>query len=185
MTTPTSEPTSIVAGDTVAWNKSFTDYPAGTWTLKYRLVKSGVSHTFTAGASGTDHAVAVTAATTAAWTAGTYDLTGWVESGSSRYTVYRGRLVVQPDLAAATSGYDARSTARQIYDSLVSGYQTRVTGGQGFVAEYSIAGRSMKFQSAADWIKSIGYWKTQVAAEEAAARLAAGENPHNRLLVRF
>ena len=186
MTAATSEPSAIVAGDTAAWTKSLADYPATAWTLKYRAVKSGAYIAITATASGSDHAISVSAATTAAYTAGIYDVQGWVENGAAteRYTVYTGRLEVKPNLAAQTD-YDARSTARKIYDALVVQYQTHVTNGQAFVGEYEIGGRRMKFDNKADWIKTIGYWKAQVAAEDRAANIAAGREPGNRLLVRF
>ena len=51
--------------------------------------------------------------------------------------------------------------------------------------EYEIAGRRMKFNTKAEWILEIDYWKRQVAAEERAASINAGKPPANKLLVRL
>jgi hypothetical protein len=183
-TTPTTEPARIVAGDTVSWTKSFTDYPASVWTLKYRLINSTTKIDITATASGDDYAIAVASATTVNWVAGKYDYTAWVEKTGERVTVGSGRMEVAPNLAALTT-YDARSDARKIYEALLAAYQTRATGGQTFVAEYEIAGRKMKFTDAAGWLNQINYWKSQVAAEDRAAKIAAGLGGGSRVLVRF
>ena len=187
-TTPTTEPASIVAGDTIAWTKSFPDYPATTWTLKYRLLNSAAKIDITASTSGSDYSVAATAAVTAAYAAGKYDYTAWVEKGSGptaeRVTVGQGRITVVANLAIQTT-YDNRSECRKIYEALLAAYQARITAGQGFVTEYEIAGRRMKFSSSADWITQLNYWKSQVAAEDRATAIATGMGSGARVLVRF
>lgn len=40
VTVPTTEPESVVAGDTWTWKRLLADYPAGTYTLKYRLINA-------------------------------------------------------------------------------------------------------------------------------------------------
>jgi hypothetical protein len=183
---PTTEPSYVTAGDTVAWTKSLSDYPAtASWVLKYRLINASAKIDITATASGADHAVSVAKSTTAAWAAGWYDWQAYVEKAAERYTVGTGRLEIRPDLADVTaSGFDNRSTARQIYDTLVAAYKSAVTS-RAFVQEYEIAGRRMKFNNRAEWITEIDYWRSQVTAEEQAARLAAGMAAGNKLLVRF
>jgi hypothetical protein len=184
MTTPTIEPASFVAGDTLTWTKHLADYPAGAWTLKYRLLNAAGKIDITATASGTDHLVSVSAATTAGYTAGDYDYLAWVEKSGERVSIGQGRIKVIANLAALNT-YDGRSPARKIYDGLLAAYQSRVDGGQGFVQEYEIAGRRMKFTTAADWLNQMNYWKAQVAAEDRAAKIAAGLATGNRVMVRF
>ncbi len=184
MTTPTTEPSSLVAGDTVTWQKSYGDYSAATWTLKYRLLNAAGKIDITAAASGSDHLVSLAAATTAAYVAGDYDYISWVEKIGERVTLGQGRIKVVANLATAAT-YDGRSDARKIYDGLLANYQARITAGQGFVAEYEIAGRHMKFINAADWLQQLNYWKSQVAAEDRAAKIAAGLGGGARVLVRF
>jgi hypothetical protein len=188
--TATTEPLRVVAGDTIIWQKTLALYPAPTYVLKYRLINATAKMDITATASGSDHLTTVTAATSAAWAAGIYTLTGYVETGSGatlqRITISETKITVAPNLAAVSAaGYDNRSAAQKILDGLNAEYQTRITNGQGFVAEYSIADRRMKFDVKADWIKAIDYWKTQVAAEERAAALANGERSSKSLYVRF
>ena len=186
-TTPTTEPATVVAGDTITWQKSLTDYPATTWTLKYRLLNAAGKIDITATASGTDYLVSVSSTTSAAYTAGDYDYLAWVEKGSGptaeRNTVATGRITVKPNLAALNT-YDGRSPARKIYEGLLAAYQTAVTA-RAFVAEYEIAGRRMKFNGKADWLTELNYWKAQVAAEDRAEKIADGLGVGARVLVRF
>ena len=55
-TVPTKEPTEIFLGDSLAWTKTLSDYPATTWTLAYRLLaqQSAAAQTLTASASGSE-----------------------------------------------------------------------------------------------------------------------------------
>jgi hypothetical protein len=182
-TTPTTEPATVVAGDTITWSKTFSDYPATVWTLKYRLLNSAGKIDITATASGTDHLVAVTSTTSATWTAGDYDYIAWVEKTGERATVETGRITVGANLATALT-YDGRSTARKIYEALQAAWLTAVEG-RAFVAEYEIAGRRMKFNNKADWLVELNYWKAQVAAEDRAAKIADGLGAGSRVLVRF
>ena len=50
-TTPTTEPASITAGDTLTWQKTLADYPATVWTLKYRFINATAKVDITATAS--------------------------------------------------------------------------------------------------------------------------------------
>lgn len=187
-TTPTTEPASVIAGDTITWQKTVSDYPASAgWVLKYRLLNAAGKIDITAGTSGDNYLVAVTAATSAAWAAGTYDYTAWVEQGTGpsaeRFTVGQGRITVGANAAVATT-LDSRTSARKIYEGLLAAYETAVTS-RAFVAEYEIAGRRMKFNGKAEWLTELNYWKAQVAAEDRAAKIAAGMGGGARVLVRF
>ena len=65
---PTSEPESLVAGDTVTWQKTLSDYPASDgWVLSYRLINAAGNIDITSSASGDDHLVSVAATATAGW----------------------------------------------------------------------------------------------------------------------
>jgi len=184
MTTPTIEPASIVAGDTITWQKSLADYPATEWTLKYRLLNSAGKIDITAAASGSDHLVTVSSTTSAAFTAGDYDYLAWVEKTGARRSVGTGRITVVANLATAAT-YDGRSDARIVYEALLAGYKSHVEAGNGFVAEVKMGERGMKFNTAADWLTQINFWKAQVLSEERAAKIAAGLPAGNRVLVRF
>jgi hypothetical protein len=179
---PTSVPAKITAGDTLSWSRSLPDYPAnGGWVLKYRLINAAGKIDITAGASGADHLVSVTAATSAAYAAGTYDWQEYVEKGTERYTTGAGSIVVSPNLAAQAGGLDTRTDARRMLDAVNAWLVARDLA----VAEYEIAGRRMKYIPIADLIALRGKLQAEVNREEAAARIMRGESPGNKLLVRF
>lgn len=183
-TVPTSEPASVVAGDTVAWTRSLADYSAADgWVLKYRLINASGKIDITASASGADHAVSVAAATTAGWSAGDYTWQGYVEKAAERYTVGSGAVVIKPDLAAESAGFDTRSAARKALELLDAALVTH--GANAWTQEYEIAGRRMKFKSAADFMAWRDKLKAEVAREDAADRLAAGLGSGTKLYVRF
>lgn len=184
MTTPTTEPASLVAGDTILWQKSLPAYPAGVWTLKYRLINAAGKIDITATASGTDHRVSVAAATTAGWAAGVYTWQAFVEAGGERYTVGSGQLTIKPNLAAQAGGFDARSTAKKALDDTRTALATWIAS-SGQITEYEIAGRRMKYASLADIEGRIRLLEREVAREQAAEKLASGLPAGNRVLVRF
>lgn len=185
MEIPTIEPSAVTAGDTLAWRIALGDYPASAgWVLAYRLINAAGKIDITAGASGADHLVSVSAATSASWAAGDYSWSAWVSRAGERYTVGAGRLTVRPNVAALNT-LDDRSPERRALEALQSAYVDYVSNGQGHIAEYEIAGRRMKFRSSAEIWQQIERLKIEVKKQDDAARLAAGLKPRRRLLVRF
>lgn len=183
--TATTEPTRLTAGDTIAWTKSLTEYPAtGGWTLVYRLINAAGHIDIAGTASGSDHAIAVSASDSAAWPPGDYAWQSYVENGAVRHTVGKGRLTIDPNFAAQADGYDDRSIARKILDGLLAAYQS-ATLSKSFVQEYEIAGRKIKFAAKTDWLAEINFWKAEVAKEENAARRSAGKGLGTRIYERF
>ena len=180
---PTTEPTSITAGDTVAWRKTLGDYPASAgWTLAYAFINSSAKFTITATASIDDHAVSVDAATTAGYTAGTYSWVATVTKASERYTVGSGTAIVQPNLSAAST-YDTRSAAKKALDAADLALATY--GAKAYLQSYEIAGRSQRFQDPAAFMAYRDRLKAEVRREQAAADIAAGRRPRNQVLARF
>ncbi len=181
-TIPTDEPTRLRAGDTWKWTRTLADYPAGTWVLKYRFKNAAGGFEIVASASGTDHAVTVAAATTGAYVAGSYQWMAWVESGSEKFTIDTGSAEVEADYRSgtATTALDDRSHARKMVDQI----ETWLEAHPGGEVEYEIAGRRMKYDKAG-LIKLLDRYKSEVAKEDDAARLAAGLPSRRKLLVRF
>lgn len=169
---PNQEPDSLRVGDTWRWTRALADYPAGTWTLKYRFKNSSTGFEIVATASGTDHDITVAAATTAAYTAGAYTWISWVESGSEKYTVDSGNCELLPDYRSglATVALDDRSHAVKMVAQIETWLESHGDG----VAEYEIAGRRMKYDKAG-LIKLLNQYKLRVQAEENAAKIARGE----------
>lgn len=180
-----TEPVAVTAGDTVAWLKTLSDYPANDgWSLSYVLINGTAKITINASASGSDHLVSASAATTAGWTAGDYDYQAYVTKASDRYTVASGRIAIGKSFSAQTT-LDTRSSARHMLEALEACYLAYLESGQGHVAEYEIAGRRMKFRNAAEIWQQIEKLKREVAAEDRAARIAAGLPARRRVMVRF
>lgn len=179
---PTTEPTRLRAGDTWKWTRSLADYPAPAWTLKYRMKSASRGFEIVAAASGSDHAVTVSSATSAAIVADAYTWIAWVESGTEKYTVAQGALTVDPDYRAsgAAVGIDARSHARKMLAAIEAWLESRDPG----VAEYEVSGRRMKYHALGDLIKLRIRYQQEVASEEAAERLARGEGLGRRVQFR-
>ena len=171
MDIPTNEPQSLRAGDTWKWTRTFADYPAGTWTLKYRFKNAAGYFEIVAAAAGTDHAVTVAAATTAAYAAGRYTWMAWVETGAEKFTVDTGTLEVNPDYRASTAAYDGRSHARKMLDAIEAWLEARDSA----VAEYEIAGRRMKYIPIAELVKLRSRYQLELAAQANADAIAKGE----------
>lgn len=184
-TTSAHEPSAVTAGDTVTWNRFLPDYPAGAgWVLTYHLVNADGRIPLVAVPDGDSHRIAAAAAATAAWSAGDYHWQAVVERSGERYTIGQGHITIRPDFASQVN-YDNRSPARRALEALQSAYLDYLTNKQGHVAEYEIAGRRMKFRNAAEIWQQIDRLKREVAAEDRAARLAAGLPSRRRVLVRF
>lgn len=181
---PNNEPAQLRVGDTWRWTRTLDDYPAGTWTLKYRFKNSSGGFEVVATTSGTDHSITVTAAASAAYAAGKYTWQAWVEGGTSeKYTVDSGSVELLADYrnGLATVALDDRTTARKMLDAI----ESWLTSHDPAVAEYEIAGRRMKYIPLADLVKQRSRLKLEVQAEENAAAIARGEGVGRKIQFRI
>lgn len=181
---PTQEPDSLRAGDTWRWTRDLSDYPAGTWTLKYRFKNASGGFEITATASGTTHSVSVSAATTATYLSGTYAWMAWVEGGTSeKYTLDEGACEVLADFRAgvATAALDDRSFAQKALDALEAWILTRDAG----VASFEIAGRQLQYTDPLKLEQLRTRYRNEVAAEQSRIKLARGEAVPRRLQFRI
>ncbi len=169
-----------MAGDTAKWLKSLADYPATAgWVLSYTLVNSAQRYTFSASASGPDHLVSVPASTTANWVAGGYAWRSQVAYGGEVFTVGEGRV----DIAAAFgAAVDGRSQARRQLEAVEAMLEGRATSA---VAEYTVAGRQLKYIAVPELLTLRDRLRVDVAREDSAARAAAGLPSRGRIVVRF
>lgn len=182
--TDTVEPTRIVAGDSATWTKDIPQYlPASGWVLSYAIVRDGVrlSVTGTNNGDGT-HLISISAATTAAWTAGQYGWQAYATKAatSERYTVAAGMLVVQANFA--TGAVDARSHVRRTLDALEATLEGRATSDQ---LAYSIGGRSISKMAPEQLLTWRDKYKAEVAAEDKAQKIAAGMGAAGTIRVRM
>lgn len=181
---PSTEPSALRAGDTWKWTRTLADYPAPTWTLKYRFKHpTAAGFEIVASASGTDHSITLAAADSGK-TAGTYSWIAWVEGGSSeKYTVGEGVVEITADYrsGAATTVLDDRTHAAKVLAAI----EAWIEGRDMAVAEYEIAGRRMKYIPIADLVKLRNRYRQEVATEEAQRKLAAGLGTGRRIQVRI
>lgn len=185
---PTSEPQTLRAGDTWKWRREdLAAYPAGTWVLKYRFKNAAGGFEVTASADGLNHSVTVAASTTAAYAAGTYDYVAWVAYSGEEYTIGSGRIKVEPDLrgVSASAALDIRSPARKILEKLEVAMQAR----DPTLASYSIqtgnGSRTRTFATLAEVRIEYEHVRAEVAREDQAASIAAGNGNPRKLFVRF
>lgn len=115
--TPTTEPTTITAGDTVRWRKVLQGYVASEWSLEYLFASAKGVKTVaaTANSDNTGFEVHIPAAESVDWPAGAYTWRARVKKGDDVYTVAEGLCTVAPVLAA---GVDARSPARRALEQI-------------------------------------------------------------------
>jgi hypothetical protein len=176
-----AEPTTITAGDSISWTKSFSDYPAIAWTLTYALVKSGALIEITAAADGDDYLIELAAATTADYDPGVYKYQAYITGGTSeRYTVSFGTIEVLPDFASQDSGYDDRSFAKNCLDALESLIASGKTASDTY--SYSIGGRQMVHYSWDELMSARDKFKMEYQNELAAE---SGKTQSSIVKVRF
>lgn len=182
MPTATTEPEELRAGDTWAWRREdLTDYPAGTWSLRYRFANAASSFEVTATADGGAFAVAVAPETTATTEPGRYAWRAYVSDGTDRYTVGEGETVVLPDLEAVPAGVgvDTRSHAVRVLEAIEAVLERRATKDQMSMA---IQGRQLSRTPIADLLLLRDTYRAEVSRERMAAQSGAGRA---RYFVRF
>jgi uncharacterized membrane protein len=175
-----AEPTALRAGDTVTWTRELPEHSAAAgWALKYRLLwPTGTAVDITSTGAGTLHTVALTASNTAAYAAGAATLVAYAEhSGSSqRVTLEAQPLTILPNLVTAAT-LDGRSANQIALDAANAALAAYMASGRVHVAEYDIAGRSMKFRSAEEIRALIEHYEAAVGKDRAALALLSGGSP--------
>lgn len=179
-----TEPLSHTAGDTLAWRRDdLTDYPAAAgWVLSYRLI--GVDQNIGIAATGDaqGHAISQSAAATSSWKPGRYQ---WVASvahaDGRRFTVGRGAITIEPNLAGSTAPRDLRGDARKALDAVNAALASY--GAKAYLQEIQLGERRQRFASPSAFMAFRARLQREVAREEAAAGLRP--RPSTSLLVRL
>jgi hypothetical protein len=163
-------PGQITAGDSVKWrddavrDENGFALSAPLWALNY-AIRGAAALDLASTPDGTGFLTSATTAQTAPLAAGTYYWTAFATSGDGeRVTVARGTLEVLPDLTQATAGYDGRLQVEKDLAAIDAAIAARIAGGA--VAEYSIAGRSLKNEP----LPALYAMRDKVAAKVARAR---------------
>lgn len=176
---PETEPTEIIAGDTLRWNKTLTDYPADDgWVLKYSLRGPGVINIIS-GVAGSIHTLSVSAEDTADYIPGKYvwvakvyksqdvlfqrsafQSDAYQASAMSVYTVGSGAVTITQNLEAVTGQIDLRSDAQIAYDNAMAIWKAVKLHGS-----YSIAGRTYTSRHMTEIIQLVEKCKRDLMAE--------------------
>jgi hypothetical protein len=168
------EPITLIAGDTLTWQRNFTDYsPALGWTLAYvlnsptvRIVVNPGDITFL----GNVFLVTIPSAETKTWAPGAYQWLAVVQLAAAgsvpaqRFTVALGRVIVEIDLLDATAPQDTRSPNEKALDNI--NLMLAGTGGNG-VQEYTIAGRMLRRYSLTELTQLRSLYSSLVRQERA------------------
>ncbi|MDP4300350.1 hypothetical protein [Leptothrix discophora] len=72
-----------------------------------------------------------------------------------------------------------------ILTDLEAAYQAHIQSGRATVGSYTVAGRSMTYQTTADLIRAIDHARREVQREKAEADLAAGLSTRRVLRIRM
>lgn len=189
MEIPSTEPTVIRAGDSLAWSRDLPAYSADDgWSLKYRLLwPAGAPAEIASTGAGSLHSVALTAVDTAGYTAGTATLVAMVERGAGasleRVTLSQTAVNVLADLSVST-GFDGRSRAVIALDSLRAALASMVADESITAQSVSFDGRTTTFRSVADLRDMIAHYEREVAREQVLAAALNGVAA-GRVRVRF
>jgi hypothetical protein len=166
------------AGDTLSQTVSLPDYPASDgWALSYTLVGPSAVYTLSTAAAGDDFTVAVLAATTAAWAAGTYTVHAVVTKAAERYTVDTAQLRILADLSAIVAGTDLRTHARKVLDAIEAWLESKAP----VAASLQVAGRRLDNYPITELLALRDRYRAEVFREE---RTAAGKGA-TRILMRL
>ena len=177
--TATTEPSSIIAGDTAKWLKTLTDYPASAgWALAYTMVNGSNRYTFSGTAQSDSFLVTVAATMTATWAASTYAWRAQVSKSGEVYTLGGGNIEVKASFASAI---DTRSTAKIMLDN-VNAALTKTASEN--VMRYMIAGRELFHYGIPELLQLRDRRTAEVARENAATSIANGQGNPGRIQVR-
>lgn len=175
-------PQSFRAGDTLTWTISLSAYPASDgWSLTYTLINATRKVTITSTASGSEHLLSVSAATSAGYAPGLYTWTAAASKNDQRISLSSGTVEILPNLAALAT-YDGRTQAKRILDAIDAVLDQRATGVE---MELEMNGRRIRYFTPDELKKWRIYWVAEVRREQAAERLANGLGGPQKVLVRI
>lgn len=181
-------PRELVAGDSATWFDAATSDNIGRsiappdWTLVTSL-RGATELDLTATADNGQFKTSISAAQSAALTAGVYYWQARASMGSEKITIGSGQITIKADLSAADPVYDGRSQLRKDLEAVQAAMRAMIAGGA--VQAYTIGNRQMQKMSMADLIQLENKLKNDVMNEERAQNIANGLGDPRTLKVRF
>ena len=183
-TIPTIEPRAIQAGINSVWTIYDADYlPTDSNTAKYYLVKKGNQIVLTGSDNGDgSHLFSLTAATTAAYEAGSYEFKLIIINGTDKFLLRSGSINIIEDFIAATGGIDPRSQVKKTLDAINASILGVASKEE---SEYSIQGKNLKRMDINSLILARGKYESFYKQEQDADRLKAGLQTRKKIYLRF
>lgn len=178
---PTVEPQSIIAGDTLQFDRTVDNFSAADgWALSYTLTCPGKTPIQITGGVITSTSqtfnINVPGATTAAWVAGKYKWLAYVKGtgtaaapSGERFVVGEGWIEVKANPETADTTTDYRSDAKINLDNIDAVLKNRTSAD---VQSYKINGRELVKMRVAELLQLRGVYAQIYKAE----RIAAGES---------
>ena len=168
------EPSDIIAGDTLSWQRGFTDFPPSLgWVLAYVLNSATARFVVTPAditGEGDVYTVLIPSAETKLWTPGAYQWLAVVSLAAAdpvpaqRRTVALGRVIVAIDLLDATAPQDTRSPNEKALDNIMAVIAGTASNG---VQEYTIQGRMLRRYSLTELTQLRSLYSSLVRQERA------------------
>jgi hypothetical protein len=176
---PDYEPLTVTAGDTLAWTKSVSDYPATAgWTLHY-AIQAPTPIAINATASGANYAVNVAATTSVSYTPGVFLWTSYVTNvATARHVIENGQITILANPAVAQTASHAVRTLALIRAAL----EGRIPRG---LEHTNIDGQELARIPIMDLNRLEVYYQNKVAGEQNRARIAAGLGNNRNHFARF
>jgi len=180
----------LMAGETLKFRCSFSDYNPATDTLVFDLVTDGQKvDPITATDYGNGEYQVLAAYTdTDAWAPGTWYYQAHITIGDGgeddgvRRVVSNGSFEVKPKFSAMPDGHDNRSHVKKTLDALEATIEGKASQDQ---LSYSIAGRSMSRMSPAELLEWRDRYRTEYEREVSRERIAAGKGSGNKIKFRI
>lgn len=163
---PSTEPTSIAAGEEWHWTKSFPGFtPAEGWGITYTfLERKGTTKKTIVGtpqAASQDYDFKITAANNEEVPAGMYDWVAIATNGAEKHRAAFGSTDVKPNLVKAPSGAGSNE---KLLEAVEARLYERVTEGA-LIDQYGIHGRTVAKMPLKDLLALRGQLKAIINAE--------------------
>lgn len=166
MTCCAAVPAEITAGLDFQVTLSLAAYPAPTWVVSL-VMRGPESIDLVAAASGSDHVLTASAATTAGWTAGTYWFSLRATSAGQVAEAGKGQVEILPDLAAVTGVFDGRTENEKALEAIDAVLAKKATRDQ---QRYVIGNREIWRVPVRELMQLRAYYAAAVRRERAKAR---------------
>jgi hypothetical protein len=176
------EPVQITAGDTISFTKSLVNYPASAgWSLKYILNGGADPITFTSTASGDDHVILVSAATTAQWLPADYEMSGFAENAGVRNPFYLATLAVSTNVEAVDPG-DTRTHAQKMIVKLEAQLEKMA---EDDIIDSSVEGTEIRREARKEIYTMRKKYQRERESEIAAENIKNGKESGRRIVTRL